>query len=98
MLAVAEGEAAEEEEEEAAVVEVADEMALLVEAGAVVVEFEIVVETLVEEGTTEAVALRVAEGVTDGVSVCRLAKGTSAHSAWNLTTVPTKSLTIFFGT
>ena len=77
VLVVAEGEAAEEEEE-AAVVEVADEMAVLVKAGAVVVEFEIVVETLVEEGTTEAVALRVAEGVTDGVIVCRIRRDVSS--------------------
>ena len=77
VLAVADGDAAEEGKEEAAVVEVADEMALLVEAGAVVVEFEIVVETLVEEGTAEAVALRVAEGVTDGMIVCRIRRDVS---------------------
>jgi hypothetical protein len=70
VLAVADGEAAEEEEE-AAVVDVADETAVLVETGAVVVEFEIVVEMLDEEGLAETVAFRVAEGVTDGVVVCR---------------------------
>lgn len=75
MLAVADGEAAEEDEEEAAVA-VADEMAVLVEAGAVVVEFEIAVEMLVEEGRAETVAFRVAEGLTDGVIVCRIKKET----------------------
>lgn len=65
MLGVPDGEAVED-----AVVEVADETAALVEAGAVVVEFKIVDEMPVEEGI--AVALRVAEGVTDGVIVCRI--------------------------